>query len=83
MERNSSVLASLRQICDSCIRGDYDIDVIDLIARPELARQHQVMAVPLVVRNFPLPEKRVVGDLSCKDLVVVGLGLPSKNTGES
>jgi circadian clock protein KaiB len=73
-----SAIASMRQICDSHAGDDYDIQVVDLLDHPELARHHQILAVPTVVRTHPPPEKRVIGDLSSIELVVAGLDLPIK-----
>jgi circadian clock protein KaiB len=74
----SSAIASLKKICNSYVGNDYEIQVIDFLKNPELARQHQILAVPTVVRTLPPPEKRVVGDLSRMELVVNGLELPEK-----
>lgn len=71
-------ITNLKRICSSYIGDDYDIQVIDLLGHPELARQHQILAVPTVVRMYPPPERRVIGDLSRTELVVNGLELPVK-----
>jgi circadian clock protein KaiB len=74
-----STTNSLRQICDSHLGDDYAIEVIDLLEHPELARQHQILATPTVIRTFPLPERRVIGDLSIPELVVTFLDLPAQH----
>ena len=74
-----SAINSLRQICDLHLGDDYSIDVIDLFEHPELARQHQILATPTVIRTFPLPERRVIGDLSIPELVVSYLDLPTRD----
>jgi len=71
-----SAINSLRQVCDSHLGDDYAIEVINLLEHPELARQHQILATPTVIRTFPLPERRVIGDLSIPELVVTYLDLP-------
>ncbi len=73
---SDAAVACLEQICRSLLNGGYEIEVVDLTEHPELARRHQILAVPTVIRNQPLPERRVIGDLSLVDMVVNGLGLP-------
>jgi circadian clock protein KaiB len=74
--RSDSVISSLEQICNSYLGKDYEIKVIDLLEHPELARQHQILAVPTAVRTYPLPERRAIGDMSRTELVVAFLELP-------
>lgn len=74
-ERSTQTLANLRQVCEERLEGRYDIEVIDLLKRPELAAAHQIVAVPTVVRRFPAPERKIIGDLSKKERVLVGLGI--------
>jgi len=76
--RSDSAISSLEQICKACLGNDYAIEVIDLLERPELARQHQILAVPTVIRTYPLPERRVIGDLSRPEPVVAFLELPTQ-----
>jgi len=76
--RSDSAINSLKQICNSYLGNDYAIEVIDLLEHPELARQHQIMAVPTAIRTYPLPERRVIGDLSRTELVVAFLELPAQ-----
>ena len=76
--RSDSAISSLEQICNSCLGNDYAIDVIDLLEHPELARQHQILAVPTAIRTYPLPERRVIGDLSRTEMVVAFLQLPAQ-----
>ena len=77
--RSDSAISSLKQICNSYLGNDYVIEVIDLLEHPELAHQHQILAVPTAIRTYPLPEKRVIGDLlSRPELVVAFLELPTQ-----
>ena len=76
--RSDSAISNLEQICDSYLGNDYAIEVIDLLKYPELARQHQILAVPTTIRTYPLPERRVIGDLSRTELVVAFLELPTQ-----
>ena len=76
--RSDSAIRSLEQICNSHLGNDYAIEVIDLLEHPELARQHQILAVPTAIRTHPLPERRVIGDLSRQEMVVAFLELPTQ-----
>jgi circadian clock protein KaiB len=72
-----SILAfrNLKQICEQHLLGRYEIEVIDLIENPQLARGDQILAVPTLVRRLPEPIKKIIGDLSNTDRVLVGLDL--------
>lgn len=76
-----SALASLQEICNEYLGDDCSIEVIDLLEKPHLAQEHQIVAVPTVVRERPLPVRKIIGDISQKPLVVKGLGLPPKTEG--
>lgn len=77
--RTEFAISALEDICKSYLKEDYRIHVVDLLEKPELARQHQILAVPTVIRTSPLPETKIIGDLSCTDLVVNALGLRSRH----
>ena len=68
-------LANLKQICEEHLRGHYEIQVIDLRENPQLASGDQIFAVPTLVRRLPEPIKKIIGDLSNKERVLVGLDL--------
>jgi circadian clock protein KaiB len=72
-----SVLAlkNLKEICEQHLLGRYDIEVIDLLENPQLARGDQILAVPTPVRRLPEPIKKIIGDLSNTERVLVGLDL--------
>lgn len=72
-----SVLAldNLRRICDEYLAGRYAIEIIDLLENPQLARGDQILAVPTLVRRLPEPVKKIIGDLSHVERVLVGLDL--------
>ena len=67
--------ANLKQICEAHLQGRYAIEVIDLVETPQLARGDQIFAVPTLVRRLPEPIKKIIGDLSNTDRVLVGLDL--------
>ena len=73
--RAMTALENLKQICEEHLAGCYEIEVIDLIKNPQLARGDQIIAVPTLVRKLPEPIKKIIGDLSDKERVLVGLDL--------
>ena len=72
-----SVLAlrNLQEICEQHLLGCYEIEVVDLLVNPQLARGDQILAVPTLVRRLPEPIKKIIGDLSNTERVLVGLDL--------
>ena len=74
-ERSNAALDNLRSICEQHLAGKYRIEVVDLLKRPQLASGDQILAVPTLVRRLPPPVKKIVGDLSRTDRVLVGLDL--------
>jgi len=73
-------MENLRLVCERYLQGRYHIDVVDLLENPRLAAYEQILAVPTVVRQLPLPIRKVVGDLSDTDRLLAGLQLPPRNT---
>jgi circadian clock protein KaiB len=66
---------NLRRICEEHLEGRYSIEVIDLLKDPQLGRGDQILAVPTLVRRLPEPIKKIIGDLSNTERVLVGLDL--------
>ena len=66
---------NLKQLCEEHMHGEYKIQVVDLLERPMLARGDQIIAVPTLVRRLPTPVKKIIGDLSNTERVLVGLDL--------
>jgi circadian clock protein KaiB len=66
-------LANLRKICEAHLQDEYHIEVIDLVRNPQLARKDQIIAIPTLVRNLPQPIKKIIGDLSNTEKVLLGL----------
>ena len=73
--RSSAALRNLEAICGEHLAGRYRIEVIDLLKQPQLARGDQIVAVPTLVRHLPPPVKKIIGDLSNEESVLVGLDL--------
>jgi len=70
-----TALSNLKLICEEQLKGKYHIEVIDLLKQPQLARDNQILAVPTLVRKLPIPVRKIIGDLSDKERVLVGLDL--------
>jgi len=73
--RSLGALTNLKKICDEYLEGRYELEIIDLLQTPQLARGDQILAVPTLVRRLPEPVKKIIGDLSNTERVLVGLDL--------
>jgi len=73
--RSLHALANLKRLCEEHLAGHYEIEVIDLIESPSLARGDDILAIPTLVRRLPEPLRRIIGDLSNTERVLVGLRL--------
>jgi circadian clock protein KaiB len=73
--RSIAAIANLRRICDQHLAGRHSIEVIDLARNPEMARDDQIIAIPTLIRKMPSPIRRIIGDLSITEKVVVSLDL--------
>jgi circadian clock protein KaiB len=73
--RSISAFLNLKKICDEHLKGHYELEIIDLLQKPQLARGDQILAVPTLVRRLPQPVKKIIGDLSNTERVLVGLDL--------
>ncbi len=70
-----AAIANLKKICEDKLRGKYRIEVVDLLEKPQLAKGDQIIAIPTLVRRLPPPVKKIIGNLSKTESVVVGLDL--------
>jgi circadian clock protein KaiB len=75
--KSIQAFANLKEICETHLKGRYQIEVVDLIENPALARGDQILALPAVVRQLPPPVKKIIGDFSNAERVLVGLDLRS------
>lgn len=71
--------ANLKRICEEHLKGEYRIQVIDLLEHPHLAKQDQIVALPTLVRKLPQPIKQIIGDLSNQEKILLGLELEKLN----
>jgi len=73
--KSLQAFVNLKQICEAHLAGEYRIEIIDLIQNPQLARGDQILAIPTLVRKLPEPVRKIIGDLSNTERVLVGLDL--------
>ena len=73
--KSARAISNLRKICEEHLSGRYSIEVIDLLKDPQLARGDQILAIPTLVRRLPEPIKKIIGDLSDSERVLIGLDL--------
>ncbi len=73
--KSQVALVNLRRYCEENLQGRYEIEVLDLLEHPELAESDQILALPTLVRRLPPPIKKIIGDLSNKEKILVGLDI--------
>jgi circadian clock protein KaiB len=73
--KSITALANLKRLCEENLRDKYHIEVVDLVKNPALARGDQILAIPTLVRKLPEPMRKIIGDLSNTERVLVGLDL--------
>ena len=77
--RSMTALANLKKYCEEHLANQYSIEIIDLLVHPQLAAGDQILAVPTLVRKIPVPVRKIIGDLSNEEKVLVGLDIrPAK-----
>ena len=79
--KSIAALTNLRKICDEHLAGRYRVEVIDLIDDPQRAQHDQILAIPTLVRRLPEPIRRIIGDLSNSERVLVGLDVKPASFG--
>jgi len=73
--KSLAAIDNLKRICEEKLTGRYRIEVLDLMQNPKLARDHQIVAIPTLVKKLPAPFRKIIGDLSNKERTLVGLQL--------
>jgi circadian clock protein KaiB len=73
--RSARAIANIQEICEEHLKGRYALEVIDIYQQPVLARGDQIVAVPTLLKKLPLPLRRLIGDLSDRERVLIGLDL--------
>ena len=79
--KSLTAIANLKRLCEEHLAGRYEVEVIDLLKTPQLAEGDQIVALPTLVRHLPPPLKRIIGNLSDTERVLVGLDIRTRNTG--
>lgn len=75
---SAKAISNVKKICDEHLKGRYDLEVIDLYQHPDLAKGEQIIAAPTLIRKLPLPLRRIIGDMSGTERVLVGLDITNK-----
>ena len=81
--QSSRAVVNIKNICEEYLKGRYELEVVDLYQKPNLAIGEQIIAVPTLIKKLPLPLRRVVGDMSNTDRVLVGLDLRKVSKNEA
>lgn len=74
--QSSRAIVNIKALCETHLKGRYVLTIVDLYEHPELARDNQVIAAPTLIRELPLPVRRLIGDLSQTERVLVALDVP-------
>ena len=75
LPNSTRAIINIKAICEKYLKGKYELDVVDIYQQPSLALTEDVLAIPLLIKKFPLPEVRFIGDLSNTEKVLEGLNL--------
>jgi circadian clock protein KaiB len=73
--KSITALSNLKKYCEEHLKGKYKIEIVDLLEKPQLAEGDQIFAVPTLVRKVPVPIRKIIGDLSNEEKVLVGLNI--------
>jgi circadian clock protein KaiB len=73
--KSIDAITNIKKICEENLKGDYMLEVIDLYQQPQLAQGEQIIALPTLIKKLPLPLRRIIGDMSNSERVLVGLDL--------
>lgn len=73
--RSARAIENVRVICDEHLDGRYDLEVVDIYQQPAFTKSEQIIAVPTLIKSLPLPLRRIIGDMSNRDRVLLGLDL--------
>jgi circadian clock protein KaiB len=73
--KSLTAFENLKKICEERLKNKYTIEVIDLQENPQLGREHQILAIPTLVRKLPVPVRKIIGDLSNTERVLIGLDI--------
>lgn len=77
--RAELAIANIKRICEEDLRGQYKLEIIDVLEHPELAETEKILATPTLIKQLPLPLRRVIGDLTDKEKVLMGLAVAASD----
>lgn len=77
-EHSARAIANIKEVCEAYLKGRYELEVVDLYQQPAMAREEQIIAAPTLLKKLPLPVRRLIGDLSTTERVLVALDLHGK-----
>jgi circadian clock protein KaiB len=80
--RSARAITNLRRICEEELGAEYELKIIDVLERPQLAEDERILATPTLIKEFPPPVRRIIGDLSDTKQVLLGLELQQPRVGE-
>ena len=80
--KSMAAIANLKHICDTHLAGRYSIQIIDLVETPQLAIRDHIIAIPTLIRRLPEPVKRIIGDMSKAERVIVGLDIELRSAAQ-
>ena len=78
--KSTQAVENIKRVCEEYLKNHYDLQVIDLYQQPQLARGEQIVAVPTLIKRFPLPLRRLIGDMSNQEKVLWGLDLRKRES---
>lgn len=76
--KSTQAIANIKKICEEYLAGRYELEVIDIYQQPVLAKDEQIIAVPTLIKKLPLPLRKIIGDMSDTDRILLGLDLRTK-----
>jgi circadian clock protein KaiB len=76
--RSAAAIKTVTAICEEHLKGRYELEIVDIYQRPTLAKGEQILAAPTLIKQLPLPLKKIIGDMANQDRVLVGLDLRPK-----
>ncbi len=78
--RSRIAIQNIRDVCEENLKGRYDLEVIDIYQEPDRVREEQILAAPTLIKKLPLPLRKIIGDMSNTDRILVGLDLQRKES---
>ncbi len=76
--RSTKAIQNIRKICEENLKGRYELEIVDIYQQPEFAKNEQIIAAPTLIKKLPLPLRKLIGDMSDKERILVGLDLKRK-----